>query len=600
MTIDEIFASMPEEAAATGRDYLVIDPAARSITVPASERIFGVEGDEDAARKYFICPRYVGDNLDLAGMFLTVYWRNANGEEDGYLVNDVQIDGDYVTFSWLLGPEVVAYKGAVQFSVCADLPNTATKRRPDWNTTLAEGEVLEGMDPDPGDVEGETSNVVTQLRAEIQASTAAVEAAGAAQVDVVEAAGAAATAAAQEQIEAKGAATLATIPADYTTLANKSNEHANAIKGHLAGEIVQADDVSPVEHYPAVTVRSKNLIPYPFAEESTTRDGVTFTANEDGGLTVAGTPTRNTSYNLVMQHMKNCPLKKGRVYTITVTSSLTAATGYVYFQSWTNGEANMSKSIRNGSDSFTLSKDGYLQLGVVLLTGAAINETIYIQLEEGPATAYTPYVAPEGVTVTRCGKNLAGYTGSTKTDTSNGISLTRTQGSAVFVADGTATAMSSMVATSTVILPPGKYVASVTGLNVIDEIATTDRCYLQNPVDGKVIANGIMTGKPKTFTLDKWTPVRAEFVLAAGSTYDNKKVKVQIELGDTATEFEEFTIQTAMPDENGAVIDLLSVAPCMTIFTDTENVAVDCEYNRDSNAVYAELLAKIAALSGTT
>ena len=189
MTIDEIFASMPEEDAATGRDYLVIDPAARSITVPESEKVFGVEGDEDAARKYFICPRYVGDDLDLAGMFLTVYWRNANGDEDGYLVEDVQANGEYVTFSWLLWPKVVAYKGAVQFAVCADLPNTAAKRRPDWNTTLAEGQVLEGMDPDLGDLETGSSDVLTQLREMVTAQTAAVEATGAAQVAEVKAQG---------------------------------------------------------------------------------------------------------------------------------------------------------------------------------------------------------------------------------------------------------------------------------------------------------------------------------------------------------------------------------------------------------------------------
>ena len=248
MTIDEIFASMPEEDAATGRDYLVIDPAARSITVPESEKIFGVEGDEDAARKYFICPRYVGDNLDLAGMFLTVYWRNAGGDEDGYMVEDVQTKGEYVTFSWLLSEKAVAYKGAVQFAVCADLPNTATKRRPDWNTTLAEGEVLEGMDPDLGDLETDSSDVLTQLREMVTAQTAAVEATGAAQVAEVKDQGTNTTQEAVAAIQAQGAATNASIPADYTALAatvdRLTRDRAAAIVCAAEGTAIQVADAS--------------------------------------------------------------------------------------------------------------------------------------------------------------------------------------------------------------------------------------------------------------------------------------------------------------------------------------------------------------------
>ena len=596
-TIDEIFAALPEEPAQDAHEFLVIDPATRTITVPKAESVFGVEEDKDSERKYFISPRYVGDNLDLAACFLSIKYRNANGEKDQYLITDTAINGEYVTFSWLLSEKVVKYKGPVQFRFDAD-----TAAGPAWGTTNATGTSLEGMEPeiDSATVEEETSDVVTQLRAMVTAQTAAVEDTGAAQVQAVQTAGAAATSDAQAQIEAKGAATLATIPDDYTTMAGKVNEHANAIKGAMFGKIVRADDVSPVEHCLAVSVRSKNLIPYPFAEETTTRDGVTFTVNEDGGLHVAGTPTQNTSFNLVMQYTKNCLLKKGRLYTLTVASNLTAETGYIYFQAWANGAAHMSKSIRKGSDSFTLTEDGYLQLGVVLLKGMAIDETVYCQLEQGPATEYAAYVDPSTVTVTRCGKNLAGYTGETKTDTSNGLSLTRTQNSAVFTLDGTSTAMTSLVATSTILLPPGTYTASVKGLNVNDASAGLDRVYLWDQPNGKVVANGIMTGVPKTFTLEAVTAVRAEIVAGSGSTYSSKKVKIQIELGAAATDFEEFTMETAMPATDGTVGGLTSLAPSMTIFSDTENVTVECEYNRDSNAVYAELLAKIAAMSGTT
>lgn len=83
----------------------------------------------------------MGDNIDLSAMHLYINYQNANGQKYPYLVEDVQTDGDYITFSWLIGPDVVAYKGQVKFILCAKKDTTL-----EWNTTLAEGVVLEGLE----------------------------------------------------------------------------------------------------------------------------------------------------------------------------------------------------------------------------------------------------------------------------------------------------------------------------------------------------------------------------------------------------------------------------------------------------------------------
>lgn len=242
-TIDEVLAAMPEAAAEAAYEYLTIDPTTRRIIVPEAEEIFGVEGDGRAERKYFMCPRYVGDNLDLATCFLEVIYRNANGETDRYLVEDLAATSDTVTFSWELTSKVTAYKGQIQFKVHAD--NGAGR---DWGTTLATGTSLEGLEPEAVDVEAETSDQVTQLRAMVTAQTGAVEACGAAQVQAVEAAAAEGTADAQAQIEAKGEAVRASIPEDYTTLANTvdrlTHDRAAAIVCGAEGETVQVTDAS--------------------------------------------------------------------------------------------------------------------------------------------------------------------------------------------------------------------------------------------------------------------------------------------------------------------------------------------------------------------
>ena len=45
--------------------YLEINADDRSIIVPAGENLLGVENDNEGARKYFRCPKIVGDGIDL-------------------------------------------------------------------------------------------------------------------------------------------------------------------------------------------------------------------------------------------------------------------------------------------------------------------------------------------------------------------------------------------------------------------------------------------------------------------------------------------------------------------------------------------------------
>ena len=140
MTVEEALAASVVEPV---NDIFEIDPETRVITVPASEKIFGVSHDGNTERKHFRCSKIVVDNIDLSTMHLYINYQNANGQKYPYLVEDVQTDGDYITFSWLIGPDVVEYKGQIKFVVCTK-KSDGTKS--EWNTTLAEGTVLEGLE----------------------------------------------------------------------------------------------------------------------------------------------------------------------------------------------------------------------------------------------------------------------------------------------------------------------------------------------------------------------------------------------------------------------------------------------------------------------
>lgn len=69
---------------------------------------------------------------------------------------------------------------------------------------------------------------------------------------------------------------------------------------------------------------------------------------------------------------------------------------------------------------------------------------------------------------------------------------------------------------------------------------------------------------------------------------------IQLELGANATEFEApkgIGIYTS--NSTGTVDGITSLSPSVTLWADTEGVAIECEYDKDINVVIAELLARI-------
>lgn len=125
--------------------YCEIDAENRVIVVPQSEKLLGVESDEKGQRKYFKCPKIVGDNIDLSESTIYINVQNASGVSSGkdrYSVENFKTSGDVATFEWQLKRKVTSYKGTVRFNVC--VIENSTQR--EWNTTYAEGTTLEGLE----------------------------------------------------------------------------------------------------------------------------------------------------------------------------------------------------------------------------------------------------------------------------------------------------------------------------------------------------------------------------------------------------------------------------------------------------------------------
>lgn len=174
-SVDELLnaAEITEATLTETNDKIEIDVDTRTMIIPDTERIFGVMSDEKGERKYFRCKRFVGNGIDLSKLSLRIVFQNASGLDTGrdkYIVTDLATDGeDYVTFSWELSRKVTAYKGVISFIICATKTGTDGIITNEWNTTLANGIVLDGLEVSgTQEQEKEAYDYYKQLEAELE------------------------------------------------------------------------------------------------------------------------------------------------------------------------------------------------------------------------------------------------------------------------------------------------------------------------------------------------------------------------------------------------------------------------------------------------
>lgn len=158
-TVDDLLNNTIESQVCT------IDPDTRVINVPACYKEFGVEADEKVNRIQFQCPKMVGDNIDLTTFNLYINYMNARGEYNAYLVDDVTVSGDDITFSWVLSRHVTEKSGTVNYIVCAK-KSDETGVINEWNTKVATATVGVGLEATT-EIEAQNADVIEQILAKL-------------------------------------------------------------------------------------------------------------------------------------------------------------------------------------------------------------------------------------------------------------------------------------------------------------------------------------------------------------------------------------------------------------------------------------------------
>lgn len=286
-TADELLATS---------DVLWVDVESRQIEIPPSIKLLGVMSDDGVQKLKFAMPRFYND-IDLSIYTVYVNYENAKGSRNSYIVMDKVATADTITFTWVVQRAVVEYPGTVKFIVCLRKTDAYGTIDSEFNTAIASLSVLDGIEPPQGYVTDEKQD----------------EYAGIAYLAIQQAL----------DTELKGDPGYTPVKGvDYYTDSEKeelveeviqdcNSIVANAFTGVLSGETVRADDVNPVKHTVkvlvhgndlldpttvTVTAAGKNLVE--ITGKTETIDGVTFTVNDDGSITVNGTAEVNVFYKL--------------------------------------------------------------------------------------------------------------------------------------------------------------------------------------------------------------------------------------------------------------------------------------------------------------
>lgn len=198
----------------------------------------------------------------------------------------------------------------------------------------------------------------------------------------------------------------------------------------------EGESVTPFEPWQGVGDETKNILPYPYAETTKTMNGVTFTDNGDGSVTVNGTATAAVSFRLY--NRKSIP------------------PGNYYLSGCPAG---------GSKETYSMIADGYFMrdvgAGVIgKVTNDMTQESILIWIESGTVCdnlVFKPMLVDLNT------QNLIPYPYARTTQTINGVTLTD-NGDGTITVNGTATANVwypiSTRSASTIYATKGKYYLS--------------------------------------------------------------------------------------------------------------------------------------------
>lgn len=586
-----------------GDTHFIINAITKQIKNDGSKKTTLIQGDHNSERFSFDMPRIVEGHDMTQCNLVEVHYTNKGAEADEGMddyseIKDLQISPDdpgTLVFSWQIDGNATMYAGTLEFSVkfrCTSEGYTEYE----WNTLIFEGITIARGKNNSGAVAERQPNVHDQWREEIFGNAENAVA----NINLAEKA-------ALQSVQDEGASQLEKIHEAGEDIANAAaiaeqnakNVLANAIKGHMKGEVVTADDVSSIQHEMAVKVRGKNLLNIDAMLNKYLRK------NEDGTYTITRGANRFSEYAALS-------IPANTTITISCVGLLDdgfrSLTVQFTFTDGTTAYVNMSSTIQ----VYTRTYDKEVcRACIYLLPDAAVDDYktfTGIQVEIGEtATEYTPYIDPSTVNVRRCGKNL--FDINNYTVVSANLTANEHTGNDYTVQGAVGNAANAYSAGAFAIVPP-VMMQNVKALTMSMYVTLLEQGAWGNKVRLWAMDENVEYADSKTFELEigKRTRIQATFLIENADVIsrmnfhvNNNKLlfeldTIQIEEGTDVTEYEAYKGTDHTPSSDGTVSGMMSTAPNMTILTDKEGVIVECEYNVDTKLYIDKKFEELKAL----
>jgi len=302
----------------------------------------------------------------------------------------------------------------------------------------------------------------------------------------------------------------------------------------------------------------KNLIPYPYDKTTEVRNGVTFTDNGDGTITVNGTATSNT-YFIFNDKLKNI-IDISKKYILSGSSGIPVYIALYQDNIWKKAiNSTNGKPAILDFPNYTNIEYNRILVATYVPSGKTVNNAIVKpMLELGEtATDYEPYKevgdsdAESGkyiLPVTVSGKNLISYPYSMSTTTRSGITFTD-NGDGTVTANGTATGIASFICkyynAKTPIVPDKKvyYLSGCPDGGRTSASVWNYRINAQTWKGSSYVYGYSDFGDGITVNLRNadFDTLQVQILINEGASVDNLVFKPQLELGETATDFEPYT-----------------------------------------------------------
>lgn len=226
-------------------------------------------------------------------------------------------------------------------------------------------------------------------------------------------------------------------------------------------------------------------------------------------------------------------------------------------------------------NNFANAFDGYAEGAIIRVDDVSpVEHGITCRLSSDGLTDFS------SVKVSRYGKNLLPII---QNQTLNGVTISYTSDGCYHL-DGTCTLSHNFVSPS-IVLGGGIYTLSANNPSHNGLTSYLIQFYSVGSGEGVYIVDNVTNGEA-TAELNYGNDYVLRIRIQEGITYNNFVIRPQLEFGAKKTEFEPYINPvTYAVDTDGTVESITSLSPYMTIFTDTADTIISCEYNKDSNKV---------------